>query len=367
MWNFLSRFNVKGDAARAEHDAGTHAKRRRPRPFAGAEPLEARALLSASGMDSPANVVAANALADGLPPVTAEVGSIESTHAKMSLGIVASESDASVHVVEPQFTLGLSDSMLAAIGSNGPAQRVSDINGNGAALGSFGDSLTGFANRSVELRFAETGQVVVVGSAASVQDSNGLTVTDDSAPTTYLRATDADGRAFSQLVFVTRAARSVPGPETTLPMDANEAVVAEAEILSDSNSEEVASRPELHEFATALDAASGTTSPASPLNETQPSLAAATRTRWMNSTRVSAERPANAAHAVAKSAQSASIERTDGQSDKDSAVLPALPVFDPTTRNVVLSVCLLGTLARATARHRRRQKAAALPQRFAAQ
>lgn len=367
MWNFLSRFNVKGDAARAEHDAGTHAKRRRPRPFAGAEPLEARALLSASGTDSPVNVVAANALADGLPPVSTEVGSIEGTHAKMSSSAVASESDASVHVVEPQFSFCLSDSMLAAIGSNGPAQRASDINSNGATLGSFGDSLTGFANRSVELRFAETGQVVVVGSAASVQDSDGLTVTDDSAPTTYLRATDADGRAFSQLVFVTRAARSVPGPETTLPMDANEAVVAEAEILSDSNSEEVASRPELHEFATALDVDSGTTSPASPLNETQPSLAAATRTRWLNSTRVSAERPANAAHAVAKSAQSASIERTDGQSDKDSAVLPALPVFDPTTRNVVLSVCLLGTLARATARHRRRQKAVALAQGFAAQ
>jgi hypothetical protein len=150
-------------------------------------------------------------------------------------------------------------------------------------------------------------------------------------------------------------------------MDLNGAVVAEAEPLSDANAEDLAARPELHEFVTALEESDATDSPMQKTDEISPSLAAATRTRWIGSSRisVSAEHSESVSRAAAKFAHSSSIERAD-DSDKDSAELPAMPLIDPTTRNVVLSICLLGTLARVTARRRRRQKAALLAQEFAA-
>lgn len=367
MWNFLSRSNFNGGRALAEPNAGSRARRRRTRLFSGVESLESRAMLSASGMDSPVDLVTVGAAADRLPPVSAEVSFIDSPAFKSGFGAAGIESDSSVQLDEPQFSLGLADAMLAAIVPNGQSQRASMI--NGPAFSPLGDTFTGVTGRPVELRFAETGQVVVLGSAASVQDSNGLTVKDDSAPATYLCATDADGRAFSRLVFVTRATRSAPDPELPLPMDVNGAVVAEAELLSAASSEELAARPELQEFVTALDEVHTTDSPTHKADDLQPSLAAATRTRWMSSTRVSVSdaRSGGALHLTAKSAHPGSVERTDDDSEKDSSELPAMPVIDSTTRNVVLSVCLLGALARATARRRRRQKAAALTQAFAVQ
>ncbi len=366
MWNFLTRTNLNDDGSRAERDAGSRAKRRRPRLFAGAESLESRAMLSASGMDSPVNLVAANSVVDGVPSVAAEVRSVESGDSKMGFAAAGSASDVNVQSSEPQFLLGLADAMLAAIAPSVPSQRASVV--NGPVFSSLGDTFAGATSRPVELRFAGTGQVVVLRSAASVQDSSGLTVNDDSAPTTYLRATDAEGRAISQLVFVTRAVRSVSGPESPSPMDVNGAVVAEAGPLSEANSEDLAARPELHEFVTALNEVDATDSPTHKTDDVQPSLAAATRTRWIGSSRasVSAERSESALRAAAKSAHPNSTERAEDDSDKNSAELPAMPVIDPTTRNVVLSVCLLGTLARVTARRRRRQKIALVAQGFAA-
>lgn len=366
MWNFLNRPNVKSSESLVEHGAGSRVKRRRTRLVAGVESLETRAMLSASGIDSSADLIAAKVVADRLPPIAAEVSLIESAGSKLGFGSVGRESDVSVQIDEPQFSFGLADAMIAAIATNGSSQRASIVNGNGAAFGSLGDTFTGLTGRPVELRVAQTGQVVVLRSATSVQDDSGLTVSDDSAPTTYLRATDAEGRAFSQLVFVTQAARFVPGPESQSPTDLNGAVVAEAEHLTETNSEELAARPELHEFVTALDEPNATASPTDKTDDMQPSLTAVTRTRWMSSSRVSVsvERSESVSHAAAKVAQFTSNERTDDGSDKDSTELPTMPVIDPTTRSMVLSVCLLGTLARVTARRRRRQKAALLAQGF---
>lgn len=377
MWNFLIQRSTKNAASGSNHDTGSPAKRRRPSPFAGAEPLETRALLSATGTDSPMNLFAINAGTNNSPPVAADISFVGdansgSTQEKLAVEQTAGIADAPPDSLGvPHFSFGMSDSLFAAIAQSNPVQRTSGINFNDQQS-SFADTSPGILEGSVEFRIADTGQVISVGSSAQFKDSSGLTVNDDGVSMTYRRTTDADGRAFSQLLFIIRSTRSAPDSQPKLPMESVGAVVADAELFSDSNSDELTVRPDLHDFATALDSANqelAASSQTSRSDDMLPSLAAATRTRWMNSTRisVSSERPASELKETSTSVRSTSIERMADDSDTDFSDLSAVPVFDPTTRNVVLSVGLLGTLARATARHRRRQKAVALAQGFAAQ
>ncbi len=377
MWNFLIQRSVKKTAMGSAHDAGLPARRRRPRPFAGAEPLENRALLSATGSESTIDRFAMDAGANNVPPIAADISfasdaSSSSAHEKSVVENGTNvDGDRGGTFREPNFAMGMSDLLFAAIAPSSPVQRTSGINFNDQQS-SFGDTQSGISGGSVEFRVAETGQVIsAVGSSAQVRDSSGLTVNGDGVSMTYIRATDSEGRAFSQLVFVTRAARSAPESQPKSLAEPIGAVVADGGFASDSNTEEQAVRADLHDFATALDAANqelATPSPTSQQNETLLTLAAATRTRWLNSTRVSvsAERSASETNAASTSARSTSIERSGDDSECDSAKLPVVPVFDPTTRNVMLSVCLLGVLARATARRRRRLKAAELSRGFAA-
>ena len=142
-----------------------------------------------------------------------------------------------------------------------------------------------------------------------------------------------------------------------------EGVAPAAHFFNESISEEFAARPDLHDFETALDATSQSASPASQHDGSPQSLAAASRTRWMTPTRVAGAnnqelRAANDARRESASGRMSSRGAANDKLDSDSDESSAMPIFDPTTRNVVVSVCLLGSLARATARRRRRLKAA---------
>lgn len=341
--------------------------RRRQRRFAGAESLESRALLSATGTDS--STMPAH---ESLPPAPALIVSIGEANSNWTPAMAAIDLELAVgldtgdHVFEPQFLseprfpFGMSDAAFEAIAQNSPAQQTPAVGGYEHHR-SFSDLFASFMERSVEVRFAETGQVVAVGSSSAVQDSNGLTVSDDGAPTTYLHSTDADGRTYSRLVFITRTTRSAPSSELPASNDASGVVVADVESAIQSADEELAARPDLHDLETALDSANPetATSPSSQLDDSQPLLAATTRTLRTSSARAatSLERASSTASGAAASDRQFSTERASDD-NRSSDDLSVAPFFDPTTRNVVLSVCVLGTLARANARRRRRQKVA---------
>lgn len=352
MWNLFMQRDKQHELPESATNFGSRAKRRRRMPFAGAEPLENRALLSATGDDSPID------LSDNVPAVPADVMSVES-NADVSFdgadlpfvnrfGQIAASSN-------------VSDELFASIAQAAPSQSTS-IGGSGGFDSSFVRSLSADTPPTVELRVAETGQLVAVTSAASVQDSDGLTINDDNSPTTYLRSMDSDGQAHSRLVFVTRTSRSAPIAEPQFPIDLNGAIVADSEISDEALSDQLASRPDLHDLETALDDASLSASPHSQHDGASQTLAAASRTRWTNSSRVSPrhDRELRALDTRRDDAvgSSISLDTSNNESDTDFNESSAMPIFDPTTRNVVLSVCLLGSLARATARRRRRMKVA---------
>lgn len=360
MWKFVFQRGVKNWWRWAAAKLGSRPCRRQRR-FAGAEPLESRALLSATAADSSLMLPHENS-----PPATEAIFSIGNMDADSIPAMVGIERGLSVglglgeHFAEPQFPFGMTDVAFEAIAQSSPNQRTPAF-GRDEVHRPSSDLFASLTERSVEVRFAESGQVVAAGKSSSVQDSNGLTVSDDSAPTTYLHATDADGRTYSRLVFITRTIRSVPNSEPQPSDDASGAVVAEAELSDESVAEDLATRPDLHDLETALDSANdAATSPSSEREDKQPLLAATTRTLRTNSTRVATpkEYAASTARDAVTSTRPISAEGTTIDSDAASDDLFAAPVFDPTTRNVVLSVCVLGALARANARRRRRQKVA---------
>lgn len=53
MWKFFIHRGVRKDSPESATSFGSRVRRRRRVSFAGAEPLETRALLSATGNDSP--------------------------------------------------------------------------------------------------------------------------------------------------------------------------------------------------------------------------------------------------------------------------------------------------------------------------
>lgn len=255
-----------------------------------------------------------------------------------------------------------SDELFASISQSTPSRSAPTEN-HGGLNNFFSQSRPHDSEPTVELRFAETGQLVAVGSGSPVQDSNGLTINDDSSPMTYLRTTDSEGRVHSQLAFVTRTSRPAAIVETTSQASSDGVVVVDAEVTDESLSEELATRPDLHDLETALDAASQSASPASQHEDSLQSLAAASRTRWVASTRVTGAnnqglQAADDAGREAVSGRIISRGAADDKLDTDSDGSSTMPIFDPTTRNVVVSVCLLGSLARANARRRRRLKVA---------
>lgn len=368
MWNFLIHRNARNGLPESATNSGSRARRRRRVPFAGAEPLETRALLSATGNDSPMESFSAIELTNRFSLTPADIALVEAQNLQASsvrhdvnLNHRA-EQPLINHFGDTPSSYELSDSLFASIAQSTPIQ-LAPAEVRSGFDNFFHHSRFEDSGPTVELRVAETGQLIAVGSGLSVQDSNGLTISNDGSPMTYLRTTDAEGRVHSQLAFVTRTNRPAPVVEPQSPVSSNGVVVADAEVSDEPIADELSARPDLHDFETALDAASQSTSPTSLHEDSPQSLAAASRTRWATSTRVAGAndrelQAVNDARREAASERVLSRDTTDNKLGADSDESSALPIFDPTTRNVVVSVCLLGSLARATARRRRRLKAA---------
>lgn len=358
MWNFLIHRDTRNDLPESATNSGSRERRRRRMPFAGAEPLETRALLSTTGNDSPMESLLMIDLTNSLPPVPADMSLIEALNLKASFVwddanlYHPADQQLVIRFGETNSSSDLSDALFASIAQSTPIRPApAEVHGGFNIF--FSHSRSHDSEPTVELRVAETGQLISVGSASSVQDSNGLTINDDRSPMTYLRTTDSEGRVHSQLAFVMRTTRSATIAEPQSPVSSDGVIVADAEVSDESLSEELAARPDLHDFETALDDASQSASPTSQHEGSPQSLAAASRTRWVTPTRV-----ASANDREAASERTTSRSATNDKLDSDSDESSAMPIFDPTTRNVVVSVCLLGSLARATARRRRRLKAA---------
>lgn len=364
MWNFFFHRDTRINLPETARNSGLCARRRRRIPFAGAESLETRSLLSATGNDSAID------LSDRLPPVPADLAMTEAVDLQASFAADAFDlTHRADQLLVNRFgeiasASHLSDDLFASIAQTTPIQLapIATSSFNNLVFGSMSDD----TKPTVELRLGETGQLIAVSSGSSVQDSTGLTINDGSSPVTYLRTTDSEGRVHSQLAFVTRTNRPAPISEPQLPITSNGVVVAEADISDAANSDVVEARPDLHDLETALDStsnASPSASPASSSEASPQSLAAASRTRWVKSTRVASLndrdlRPTTDARRDVASEHTIARHAANDKLDMDSDESLAMPIFDPTTRNVVVSVCLLGSLARATSRQRRRLKAA---------
>ena len=378
MWTFLLPSNSRDGSAEPNFKLLFRARRRRRRMTAGVEALESRAMLSATGAELSVETISMPDPKDSESSLAVEVmsdsgseqdGTSDVTH-RGSLDLLwssdsISESFASVGDAGfPMYSLAASESAPALASTISPLQRVSSSDRVGFSSSFFG-SLANNDRSPVELRIAETGQVVFVGAAAPIQDSRGLTVIDDHSPTTYLQTTDSEGRTQSRLVFVSRAARLGFDAQPVASADESGVIVADADSTNGSLSQsELAARPDLHDFETALDAATTESSDVSPSvspKDAAMNFAATSRTRWIGTKQTASMNTSS--HRADTSASNDtqfirdvnSIRTTD---DLDSSETTAFPIFDPTTRNVVLSVCLIGSLARATARRRRRQKAA---------
>lgn len=369
MWSYFNHRDSRNELPDPPSNSGSPARRRRRPLFAGAEPLENRALLSATGNDSPIESISAIELSNSLPPVATEISSMSIAEKNLESSRVFAPMNLT-HGAEVQFNSdfgnaesdsSLSDQLFASIAQSAPLRTIPITT---AGISNF--PFSSFADETrptVELRVAETGQLLAVGSVSSVQDSNGLTINNDGSPTTYLQTIDADGHAHSQFAFVTQAGRPAPIVEPQSSDTMNDVVVGETEVMDESLSDESVARPDLHDLETALDATNQPASPASPRDGSPQSLAAATRTRWVQSSRTSVANDREARTAIdsrrdAASGQSTSRDGTNNDSDSDFDESSAMPVFDPTTRNIAVSICLLGSLARATARRRRRMKIA---------
>lgn len=355
MWNFLFQRDAKSGSLRA---AGIGAPtRRRSRRFAGAEQLESRALLSATEFDpSPMSLRVSGSIAAEI--VLGDESSVPAYPEMANDGWGLNfniDLNGNNKPGQQRFPSEVIDEVFSSIAQSGPNHR-GPVAGDREHSRPFADLFSSFNERSVELRFAETGQVVAVGSSKSVQDSDGLTISDDSAPATYLSATDADGQTYSRLVFVTRTTRSAPTSESQ-HSELNDVVVAEAEFSEDFVAEDLETRPDLHDFETALDSTrQESESPNSPSEDARPLLAATMRTLRVSSVRaVPSTEQASPSAGTTRKNPSGEVSDDSAATSEDSA---AMPVFDPTTRNVVLSVCVLGALARANSRRRRRQKVA---------
>ena len=375
MWRFFFQRNRRDDSSDAEVQSLARTRRRQRRTFAIAEALESRALLSATGSDS-SQMTPADLL-EKTVPVSAEIMVVTDTSSEASSGKMwkssildssfqfAAESSFGVGGGSLKFSEGalrLSDGLFASTSLDAPAQRLPSV-GISSLSPVFSDALSATPVKTVELRFAESGQLVSVGSASAVQIASGLVVADDASPTTYLQTVDADGQVRSRLVFVTRASSQLPVSQEAVATDMTSVVVADAESSIVAISEELASRPDLHDFETALDHTDdSTTSPPSQTESLPQQLAAATRTRWMTSTKsLRSNSPASDRSTESKTGHerhTAVFVQDNDDSLSETNAAWAAPVFDSTTRNVVLSICLVGSLARANARRRRRQKAA---------
>lgn len=368
MWNFSFQREATGELPEPASNRRERARRFRRPAFAGAESLESRALLSAAGIDAPIESFDVIDLVNQLPPTPADISLIDAENLKSSFGTAASGfTDGGSHSLGNRFgefadSSGLSDQVFASLGQDSQrplaAIAISGSHDSTQSLSPSGDS-----ELRVELRVAQTGQLITAGSANSVQDSNGLTINDDSGPTTYLRTTDLLGRVHSQLAFVTRTVRTRPVVEPQAAMTAHEAVIAQADISDEAVTAEIVARPDLHDFETALDVAGQSESPTFRQDDSPQSLAAASRTRWATPARSDGANETELTAAgndrrAAATGLSVSLAAGKGEFGTDSEASAALPAFDPTTRNVVLSVFFLGSLARATARRRRRLKAA---------
>ena len=378
MWTSLFQSDSRDGSTEPNFKLILRARRRRRRVIAGAELLESRAMLSASGTELPSEKFSVIDLQDALPPIPAEISSASDFEQDLAAEVdleTSRHSSVSSDRIDgtfaslggsgfPELSSIASDGRFASASGNSSAQRGSSLD-RVSSTESFFSSLSKPAVSTVELQIAETGQVVSVVAGTSIQGSHGLTVIDDHSPTTYLQSTDSEGRTQSRLVFVSRAARLVPDSQPVAADEADGVIVADAESFDRNlSNEELAARPDLHDFETALNSAtveSSETSPSSLPKDATMNLAATIRTRWI-ATKQSTTAIAPQGDAGKSAVGDAQVHRTEQPvhttDEFDAGETTAFPIFDPTTRNVVLSVCFIGSLARATARRRRRQKAA---------
>lgn len=351
--------------------------RRRRKIFAGAEPLESRTLLSAVTPDLTAPFAAAIDPQDLAPPVPAEVSSNNAATVRITNEPLfnfnrAPASMGSLDFAADSMSIGAGLSSLINYLSSLPSTSSEKLTERFSIMNdrSFSESLTTSFVNSIEVRVAETGQVLSTGTASSVHDDNGLTISDGHGPTTYLRTTDADGRVQSRLVFVTRAPNAVPVAEPNAPITPVGVVVADAEFSGQSSLDGSTSRADLHDFATALNLKSDSSPTPAPTESAETMVlaangivrkapATATSTIQRSLVPTSANNAVIDSHEVRRVREIFPASRLgDDHDNQTESSSPVIPVFEPTTRNLVLSVCLVGSLARVAARYRRRQRVA---------
>lgn len=367
-------------------------RRRRRKMFAAAEPLEARTMLSAVSVA----FEGAGAVGFGIPlsevaPVTAEVSSAmfggsdadssdtenadpragELAPTQKSAGLGDLNFDAPFDFgLEASFGGGLWGGFaLAASGtasSPSAAQRVSsgfDFNSDSEGESESSDLADG--GNLVELKLAGSGQIVAYGAARSLQDDSGLTVGDSDGPTTYVRATDAEGRSVMRLVFVQKGPRVVT-PARPQQVIAESVIVAEAELDSNAALAESSERAELNEVATALDAPHpekmnrGSRSHESTLmanlaetdrvgSRTSSIDSTAKGSATRSATTSYANHSANPRGSEAGHNQNASIEATENDDQVIAAFETselAATVFHPQPKYLILAMLIIGTLTR---------------------
>ena len=254
-------------------------RRRRRKMFAAAEPLEARTMLSAVSVAfEGAGVVGFDTPLSDAAPVTVEVGSSmfggsdadspDAENADSQFGELAPTQKSSGlgdFRFDVPFDFGLESifgggllggfawAANGSASSPSSAQRVSSgLEFNSDSEGESESSDLADGGNLVELKLAGSGQIVAYGAARSLQDDSGLTVADSDGPTTYVRATDAEGRSVMRLVFVQKGPRVVT-PARPQQIIAESVIVAEAELDSNADLTESSERVELSEVATALD------------------------------------------------------------------------------------------------------------------
>ncbi len=365
----------------------TRSRRRRRKMFVAAEPLESRTLLSAVSVAfDGVGALGLDLVSHAVSPVSALVDTSEFSGPDVShVDQHAEESDQAQKSADvgsgflfdsalglefsqaPLAGLGLAASGLASIPTSA-ARVASGFVFNSDAERKSESSDLAESGHVVELKLAGSGQVVAYGAARSVQDDSGLTVGGSDGPTTYVRSTDAEGRAVMRLVVVQRGPRSVALAESSRVISES-VVVAEADLDSTALPAELTERADLNDLSTALDASHQDNSISKSHRHESALIAesdrAGLRTQPLQSTakktvvRTTMLRADHSANADIHSAIGDHVSATES-ADGDNGVVAVLEVselaaavFHPQPKYLVLAMLIIGSLARPFSRIRR--------------
>lgn len=364
-------------------------RRRRRKMFALAEPLESRAMLSAVTAAFEGIGIAGFGLAvDNQSAAVAQDDLMEADRSDSKSVDQTFESGAQTEnsadaegfrfgaslapSLDGLFELGFSAGMNAAASSvaSPTSKGASEFEFDGDSEDEGDASELGLAGDVIELRLAGSGQVVAYGSSHSLQDDAGLTVGDSDGPTTYVRATDADGRAVMRLVFVQKGLRTTATvkPQRVI---ADSVVVAEADLDSTPSLTDSSERATLTEVATALDAPQADESTQVTQKSSESTLMAntnpttmrvaskpSTTTRTRSAGHDSPAANSRVIHDVACTRGAAT--HLSGNEDQDVADFEtselAAAVLHPQPKYIALAMLIVGTLARPFSRVRRLRK-----------